>query len=134
MPSGLTTAAANVLIDYSHGTSNSTVPTGAHKLALTTTAPTASTAGTKVSGGTYTDQTVTMASSSGASAASNATLTYSGMPALTGSTQVVGVDEYDSATTPFRWWFAQLTAPKNTNAGDTLTIASGAYTTGITSP
>lgn len=123
--SGLTTAAANVLIDYSHGTSNSTTPTGAHKLAITTTAPSAASAGTKVSGPA--DQTLTMASASGTSAASSGACTYSSMPVAT----VVGTDEYDSAGTPFRWWFAQLGTSRTTASGDTLTIATGAYTTAL---
>ena len=125
--SGLTTAAANRLIDASHGTTTLTAPVGQQKLALTTTAPSATSAGTKVTGGSYADQNLTMGSASGTSAANSAACTYSSMPAAT----VVGTDEYDSAGTPFRWWFAQLGTSRTTASGDTLTIATGAYTTAL---
>lgn len=130
MASGLTTAAANRVIDWSHGTGSPVAPTTPMKLALTTTAPTAVTNGTKVTGGSYADATVAMTAASSATSPNTSTLTYSSMPATT----VVGTDEYDSNGTPFRWWFGQLTASKTTNLGDTLTIAPGAYTTAITSP
>jgi hypothetical protein len=128
--SGLSTAGANRVIDWSHGTGTPTAPTTPMKLRLTTTASTAAAAGTEVVGGSYVAQTVAMTAASAASSPNTSTLTYSSMPATT----VVGVAEFDSNGSPFYWWFAPLAANKTTNSGDTLTIAGGAYTTAITSP
>lgn len=130
MASGLTTNAANRVIDATHGTTTLTAASTPVKIRLTTSAPTAAAAGTEVTGGSYAAQTLTMGAASAASAANSAALTYSSMPVAT----VVGVDEFDNAGTPFRWWFAQLAASRTTASGDTLTIAIGAYTSGITSP
>lgn len=122
--SNLVTAEANALLEASSAKTAYTNPTTPIKIALTTTTPTASAAGTEVTGGSYARQTQTYAAASAGSIASNVALTYAGMPVAT----VVGVDEYDSAGTPVRRWFGTLTTPKTTNAGDTLTIGSGSYT------
>lgn len=121
-PSGLPTTAANRVIDWSHGLS-ATAPTTPMKVAITTTAPTASAAGTKVSGPA--DQTLTQGAAASNSSANTTALTWSGMPATT----TVGVDEYDAV--PFRWWFGQLATSRTTSSGDILTIAIGSYTTAI---
>lgn len=119
---------AGALLNASCGVAAYTAPTAPIKVALVTVIGTATAAGTKVTGGSYADQTVTFAAATtGASPstiASNVTLTYTNMPAVT----VVGVDEWDSAGTPVRRWFGALTANKTTNSGDTLTINSGSYT------
>lgn len=65
--------------------------------------------------------TVTFAAASGGSAASNAAVTITNMPATT----IVGVEFWDSNATPKRKWWGALSASKTTNAGDTLTYASG---------
>lgn len=105
-----------------------TAPTTPIKVALVSATGSATAAGTEITGGSYARQTVTFAAAvttaSPATIASNVALTYSNMPAVT----VTGVDEYDSAATPVRRWFGALSASKTTNAGDTLTIASGSYT------
>ena len=119
---------AGAILAASSGQAAYTAPTTPVKVALTSTVGTATAAGTEVSGGSYARQTITFAapvtSASPATIASNVALTYSNMPAVT----VTGVDEYDSASTPVRRWTGALSANKTTNAGDTLTIASGSYT------
>lgn len=113
-------AEANRLLDASFGTAAYTAPTAPMKLALTTTVPTATAAGTEVTGGSYARQTLTMAAASSGSNTISGTVSYTGMPATT----VQGVDVYDSSGTPRRAWGGALSASKTTNAGDTFTINS----------
>lgn len=122
---------AGALLGASSGQATYTAPTTPIKVALVTVTGTATAAGTEVTnsgGSTYSRQTITFAApnttSSPATIASNVSLTYTNMPAAT----ITGVDEYDSAGTPVRRWFGALQSSKTTNSGDTLTIASGAYT------
>jgi len=113
------------LLDASNGTTAYTNPTAPVKLRLTTTAPTSTSAGTEVSGGSYAAQTVTYGAASAATpslASNSGQLNYTNMPAAT----VVGADEFDSAGTPKRRWFGSLTASKTTNSGDTFSFAVGA--------
>lgn len=118
---------AGALLAVSSGQAAYTAPTTPMKVALVSTTGTATAAGTEISGGSYGRQTITFAApvttSSPATITSNVALTYTNMPAVT----VTGVDEFDSAGTPIRRWFGALSASKTTNAGDTLTIASGSY-------
>jgi hypothetical protein len=105
-----------------------TDPTTPIKVALDSAVGSDTAAGTEISGGSYARQTLTMAAASTGSyptsIASNVALTYTNMPAVT----VTSVDIFDSAGTPIRRWFGALTSSKTTNAGDTLTIASGSLT------
>lgn len=119
-------AEANAVLAGSSGQAAYTNPTTPIKVALVTVIGTATAPGTKVTGGSYADQTATFAAPSAGSIATNVALTYTNMPAESGG-GVVGVDEYDSAGTPVRRWFAPFTVAKTTNAGDTFTVASGAY-------
>lgn len=123
----ITTAEANRLLDASWGTVAYTNPTAPVKIRLTTTAPTAAAAGTEVVGGSYVAQTVAMGAAAAGANSNTGALTYNGMPAVT----VVGVDQFDSAGSPFRRWFGNLTASKTTNAGDTFSIAIAALTASL---
>ena len=120
----LVTVEANALLAASSGQAAYPAVTSPVKVALATATGTASAAGTEVSGGSYARQTITFAAATGGSISSNVALTYTNMPACT----VTGVDEYDSAGTPIRRWFGNLSASKTVNAGDTFSIASGSYT------
>lgn len=122
--SNVVTVEANAILEASSGKTAYPNPTSPVKVALVTATGSASAAGTEVTGGSYARQTITFAAASAGSIASNVAQTYTNMPAAT----VTGVDEYDSAATPIRRWFGNLSTPKTTNAGDTLTIASGSYT------
>ncbi|GGU62731.1 phage tail fiber protein [Streptomyces lavendofoliae] len=100
---------------------STTAPTLPLKVALVTANGSDSAAGTEVTGGSYTRQNVTFVASSGG-ATSNATdVLFTGMPAAT----VVGVEIWDSAGTPVRWWHGPLTANRTTQAGDELKLAAG---------
>jgi hypothetical protein len=63
-----------------------------------------------------------------ASAANNNITSWTNMPAAT----INGVEIWDSAGTPIRWWYGDLTAPKTTNSGDTLSFAASSVTASIT--
>ena len=120
----LVSVEANALLAASSGQAVYVNPTAPIKVSLATATGTASAPGTEVSGGSYARQTITFAAPSGGSITSNVALTYTAMPACT----VNGVDEWDSAGTPVRRWFGNLSAPKTVNAGDTFSIAAGSYT------
>lgn len=85
-----------------------------------------STPGTEVvngGGSTYAPQSVAFPAASGTTQAANsADLVYANMAAAT----VVGLEIWDSAGTPIRWWWGALTAQKVTNLGDTAKILAGA--------
>lgn len=124
-----TAAEAAKVLDAVFNVATYTAP-GAPKLALTTTAPTATAAGTPVSGGGYSMLTLTMGSantSTGANA-NTVAVTYTNMP---GSTTVTHVEVYDNAGTR-RMLYGQLTASKTTASGDTLSFAIGAITGALT--
>lgn len=128
MASGIVTAHLNNLIDASLGTATITATTTPLKARLMTANGSATSAGTEVTGGSYTSQTITFASTASGSAASSNTQTYTGMPGCT----VVGIELWDSAGTPLRKWFGALAANKVVNSGDTFSLASGAVTATIT--
>ena len=97
------------------------------RLALTTTAPTATSAGTEVTGGSYTRQTVTLAAPTGsepAATSNTALIEFAGMPAV-GGTGVVGFNIYDSSATPRRVWFGTWNTAKTVNAGDPFQVPAG---------
>lgn len=110
---------ANRLLDASLGTAAYTAPTTPMRLALSTSTGTNSSAGTEVTGGSYTRQTITFGAASGGSATNSGALTFTGMPAAT----VTGVEIYDSNGTPRRAWVGALTASKTVAAGDSLSFA-----------
>ena len=120
----LVTAEANRLLDASLGVATFTAPTGSMKLALATSASSASAAGTEVTGGSYARQNITFGSASAGSSANTGAVTYTNMPAAT----VTHVDVYDSNGTPRRAWYGALSASKTTALGDTLSFAISAIT------
>lgn len=125
MANNVVQAEAGRMLDASLGTSSYTAVTGPMKLRLMSTTGTNTSAGTEVTGGSYTSQTITFAAASAGSAASNLTCTFTAMPATT----VNGVEIWDSA--PRRNWTGALTTPKTTGAGDTLSLPSGSVTASI---
>lgn len=118
----IATTEANRLLDASLGVATYTAPTGSMKVALATTASSASAAGTEVTGGSYARQNVTFGSSSAGSTSNTGAVNFTSMPAAT----VTHLDIYDSNGTPRRAWYGALTASKTTASGDTLSFAVGA--------
>ena len=72
----------NKLIDHSLGTTTFTKPTTVYA-ALYTVAPSDSSAGTEVTGGSYARKTVTFGAASSGSASNNANVDFDGMPSCT---------------------------------------------------
>lgn len=125
MADNLTNEAENAILDHILGVATYTI-TGPMKLALTTTVPTDSAAGTEVTGGSYARATLTFSAASGGAITSSAAVTITDMPACNSGGQgtIKGWNIYDSTGTPKRVWYGTLTE-KTVNAGDTFEIAIG---------
>lgn len=108
--------------------------TGAANIRLTTTAPTATAAGTQLVGSGYTagGKVITFNTTSTASTTgptSSLTWTNTGGSSWTG---VVGLEIWDSAAVPIRWWFGTWTGqPIVIAAGNSFVIQTGAITVQI---
>lgn len=109
----------NKVLDHILGTTSYTMPT-AH-LALYTVAPTDSTAGTEVSGGSYVRKTIAFNAASSGSAVNSANVDFTGMPAAT----VVAVAVCDALTSGNILVYGTLASSRTLIAGDTLRISSG---------
>lgn len=111
----LTATLDNKILDHIALTAPYT-PTSPLKLRLMTANGSASTAGTEVTGGSYTSKTIAFNAALGGSASHTADITFTGMPACT----VVGVEIWDSAGTPVRIWWAAMSSPKTLASGDSI--------------
>ena len=111
----LTATLDNKILDHIALTASYT-PTSPLKLRLMTANGSSSTAGTEVTGGSYTSKTIAFNAASGGSASHTADITFTGMPACT----VVGVEIWDSAGTPVRIWWAAMSSPKTLASGDSI--------------
>lgn len=120
----LTDTGENRALDWLFG-NTVTAPVLPLKLALTTTVPTDSAAGTEVTGGSYARQTITVGSAASGGALSNtADIVFASMPAVGGS-GVRGFEVWDSAGTPVRWWHGVPTVERTVTAGDDYKVAAG---------
>lgn len=124
MAGSLTDAAENLMLDWINGAGTPTRPTTSLKVALCTSTPTDSAAGTEVSGGSYARANVTLSASSGGSTSNSGTVSFTGMPACT----VTAFEIWDSAGTPVRLWWGTLASSKTVNAGDTFEFQAGTIT------
>lgn len=123
MTGNLTDAAESRVVNWLTG-NTTTAPTLPLKLRLMTVVGSDSAAGTEVTGGGYTPQTVAIGASSGGGAAvTSGDAVFTGMPAVGGS-GVVAWEIWDSAGTPFRWWWGTVTG-KTVNAGDDYKVNAG---------
>lgn len=122
-------AEANNMLNASLGKATYVATVTPLKLRLVTANGSATSAGTAVSGGSYTDQDITaaVATASGGATSNSGVITFTGMPAVT----IVGVEIWDSASTPIRKWYGALTASKTTAIGDSISFAVGALTLSI---
>jgi len=94
----------------------------ASHLALFTTAPTATTAGTEVSGGSYARQAISFAAAASASKASNSTVTFPAATASWGT--VAGWATMTASSGGSQVTFRAIT-PIVVNSGDQIIIPSG---------
>lgn len=80
-----------------------------------------SAAGTEVAGGTYTPEQLDAAAVANGASSNQAIVRFEGIP---NPTTVRGIEIWDSAGTPFRWWHGALAAEKTVTDG-ILEIAVG---------
>lgn len=120
MPGNLSNFLENKVLDHILGTTSYTMPSTPH-LALYTVAPTDSTSGTEVTGGSYARKPVTFNASSGGVATNSANVDFTGMPTAT----VVAIAVCDSLSGGNILVYGTLTSNKSVTSGDTLRIASG---------
>lgn len=128
-------AQANKILDATLGTTALTAFSGAAKVRLTTTAPTATAAGTELTGGSgYTTGGSTIVfSAASAGATTGGTSAVSWTNASGGAWSIVGVEIWDSAGSPIRWWFGNFTGqPISVANGNTFQIAIAAISVGLT--
>jgi len=124
--------AANKLLDASLGTTALTAFSGAAKLRLTTTAPTNSAAGTELTGTGYTTGGSTVAFSAASSGSTSNSGALSWTNGSGGTWSIVGLEIWDSAGTPLRWWFGNFTGqPISVANGNIFQIAAGALTVAL---
>lgn len=120
MANNLTNAAENLILDHFLGvasyTFDSTIFVG-----LYTVAPTDSTSGTEVTGGSYIRKAVTFASASAGATSNTLDIDFTGMPAAT----TVAIAVHTAVTAGTMLMYGTLTTNKTTDAGDTLRIAAG---------
>lgn len=116
----------NKLIDHSLGTTSYTMPATVYA-ALYTVAPSDSSAGTEVTGGSYARQTVTFGSASSGSASNNANVDFNGMPTCT----VVAVAILDHVSSGNILYWGTLTSSRSVTSGDSVRIASGSLTVSL---
>jgi len=128
MSDNLTDGAEARILNFLTGNAPATAPTAPLKVRLMTVNGSDSAAGTEVvnaGGSTYAAQTVTFPAATGTTSTVNsADVVFTNMPAAT----IVGLEIWDSAGTPFRWWWGPSVLPKTTNLGDTLRILAGQLT------
>ncbi|WFE41950.1 hypothetical protein [Micromonospora sp. WMMD998] len=126
-------AQANKILDLTLGTSSPTMFTGAAKCRLTTTAPTATAAGTELTGTGYTagGSTITFsAASAGATTGPTSTLQWTNGSG--GTWSIVGLEIWDSAGTPLRWWYGTFTGqPISVAAGNIFQVSVGAISVSL---
>jgi hypothetical protein len=114
------TAEANRLLDAAFSTVDYAGAATGSQLRLATTTPTDTAAGTVVTGGSYANQAMTMASAASRSCSNTGTIAFTGMPVAT----VTSVDIYNSGGT-VRKAYGALTTSRTTASGDTLSFAAG---------
>jgi hypothetical protein len=115
------------LLDATFGVADYSVTVASPQLRLVTAVGTDSTAGTLVTGGSYSHQAMAMSAAVAASRniQNSGTVSFTGMPAVT----VPGVEIYDGAGTN-RKAYGALASSKTTASGDTLSFAAGAVVVG----
>jgi hypothetical protein len=129
MADNLTDGAEARILNFLTGNAPATAPTLPLMVRLMTANGSDSAPGTEVvngGGSTYAPQSAAFPAASGTTLTANsADVVFANMPAIGGS-GIVGVEIWDSAGTPFRWWWGAVTLAKTSNLGDTARILAGA--------
>lgn len=127
-------AQANKVLDLTLGTSTPTMFTGAAKLRLTTTAPTATAAGTELTGTGYTTGGSTIVFNAAATGSATGPTTQLQLTNGSGGTwSIVGLEIWDSAGTPLRWhWGTWTGQPISVPNGAIFQVSVAAITKSLT--
>ena len=120
MAGNLTNYLENKLLDHFLGTTAYTMPSPVY-VALFTVAPGDAGGGTEVTGGSYARQTAAFTAASSGATSNSANIDFTGMPAAT----TVAIALFDASTSGNMLVHGTLTTNKQTDAGDTLRIATG---------
>ena len=120
MAGNLTNYLENKLLDHFLGTTAYTMPNPVY-VALFTVAPGDAGGGTEVTGGSYARQTAAFTAASSGATSNSANIDFTGMPAAT----TVAIAIFDASTSGNMLVHGTLTTNKQTDAGDTLRIATG---------
>lgn len=91
-----------------------TAPTLPLRVRLMTANGSDGAAGTEVTGGTYAPVSLSAAAVAAGVSSNDAILRWEGIP---NPTTVVGLEVWDSAGTPFRWWHGALSVSKTITDG-----------------
>lgn len=119
MAGSLSNYAEDKVLDHVLGTTAYTKPTT--YVALYTVAPTDSSAGTEVTGGSYARLAGAFDAATGGASSNSGNLDFTGMPACT----VVAIGILDNSTGGNLLIHGTLTTNKVLDAGDTLRVATG---------
>jgi len=122
MATGYTNTLGNTIIDHIFRNQAYTPPTTIY-VALTTTTPSRSAAGTEVTGGSYARVSVAFSAAGSGLSSNSGTLTWPTATADWGT--VTHVELYDASTSGNRLWFGALTASRTITNGTTFSIAAG---------
>lgn len=115
----------NELLDHTL-TNTAYTPATTLYLALFTSDPGEDASGTEVTGGSYARKTVTFATASSGSSATNADVEFDVATANWGTVTHIAV--FDALTTGNMLYYGELTTSKTINIGDQLKITSGDLT------
>ena len=121
MAGNLTNYLENKLLDHFLGTTTYTRPNPVY-VALFTVAPGDAGGGTEVTGGSYARQTAAFTAASSGATSNSANIDFTGMPA---ANAIVAIAIFDASTSGNMLVHGTLTTNKQTDAGDTLRIATG---------
>lgn len=120
MAGNLSNYLENKLLDHFLSTTSYTMPSDVY-LALYTVAPTDSTSGTEVTGGSYARQAITFHAASSGATTNDSNVDFAGMPSCT----VVALAVCDASSSGNILVYGGLTANKTLDAGDILRVSSG---------
>ncbi len=123
MADNLTDTAENRTLDWLTGNAT-TAPVLPLRLALLTANGSDTAAGTEVNGSAYTRKDVTFGVAAGGTTSNTTAVTWTSLDPANAFT-VVGVEVWDSAATPVRWWHGALGVTKTVAAGDSCEFAAG---------
>jgi hypothetical protein len=120
MANNLTNAAENLILDHFLGVTNYAFDSTVFA-ALYTVAPTDSTGGTEVTGGSYARQAITFDAAVNGATQNSSNVDFTDMPAAT----TVAIAIHTASVGGTMLMYGTLTTAKQTDAGDTLRIATG---------